>query len=164
MPPMSKIPSECCLHCQFCVHYLEFERPDTITRRSMVWDQTSRERVRSLLEGGPLSESFLFQCHMWVYSETSAGKDGALVLADRRESCFFFRYRPGMRMEVAEVLEQRAAVSREAEKDRAAAAREAEEDRKLTRHTAGSAKKAAWAAIIVAAGSIICNAVLAFCQ
>ena len=63
-------------------------------------------------------EGQLFKCFKEAYP-MALGLEGAeFLVKDRGELCFFFPFREGIWMEVAETLEARSADRREAERDR----------------------------------------------
>ncbi|HUW58859.1 MAG TPA: hypothetical protein VMZ92_19640 [Planctomycetota bacterium] len=109
-----------------------------------------RRKIKSGADPGTLVRDYnVLCCHKKVWDAANLPRETTgnlrpLLMAERRESCFFFPWTPGMSMPAAVELERAASDRGEAERDRA-----------LTRQTARAASRAAWAAIIVAATAAI---------
>lgn len=70
-----------------------------------------------------LHDTYSLACYFGVWDEglsTSDKQDRneVIVETNRKGFCFFWRYRPGMLFPAAEVLQQREAATREADRDR----------------------------------------------
>lgn len=104
---------QACVDCHFLIRHCGPEGPRIVLEE--------RRAIRKH-DYSWLGSDFLLGCHFSVWDEPSRSdqetRDQIILETDRRASCFFWKYRPGMLVKAAEVLQNREAERREASRDR----------------------------------------------
>ena len=116
---MCKFPRQACVHCHFFIW--ESRGPAS----GDVWTSTVPEQERKQARAADYSwhkNDLPISCYFGVwdqgYNFDGSKKHELLTQTDRRGFCFFWKYRPGMLIPAAEVLQKRDAEARAARVDR----------------------------------------------
>jgi hypothetical protein len=108
--------------CADC-HFFVKEARTTPTLQPIVLDVALSERARAKVNDFTWAKEYhALACCLFVWDEgynfDMAKRFEVIADTDRREFCFFWRFRPGMLIPAAKILQEREARDREAGKDR----------------------------------------------
>ncbi|MBU2602352.1 MAG: hypothetical protein KKA32_09315 [Actinobacteria bacterium] len=109
---------QACVHCHFFVKTTRFPQANPFVQL-VSKSERAKSRTGEFDWVGP--ETAL-SCHLGVWDEghnfEPSQRSLAIVDAERRDFCFFWRVRPGMFLPAAKALQKREAQLREAKRDR----------------------------------------------
>src|SRR5438876_188471 len=109
---------QACIDCHFFIK----QTAPLHTAQVYVWPVSEEERQRARANDYSWRhESQALGCHFGVWDEGhqfDRSLHATVVLANRRNFCFFWRYRPLMMLDAARTLQEREAADRKAARDR----------------------------------------------